>query len=99
MGAALFHTIWPHLRLPFILQRGGRLTFKHAIKSAEPVFSVMVSSFLLDTYPLAVWLSILPGVFECYHQSDLKNVNELNESIRLDHYNLVALLASGRRVD
>ncbi|KAI4371871.1 hypothetical protein MLD38_010170 [Melastoma candidum] len=69
MGAALFHTIWPHLRLPFILQRGGRLTFKHAIKSAEPVFSVMVSSFLLDTYPLAVWLSILPGVFECYHQS------------------------------
>lgn len=35
------------------------------IKSAEPVFSVIFSSFLGDTYPLAVWLSILPIVMGC----------------------------------
>ncbi|KAF8380825.1 hypothetical protein HHK36_028319 [Tetracentron sinense] len=34
-------------------------------KGEEPVFSVIFSSFLGDSYPLSVWLSILPIVLGC----------------------------------
>ncbi|XWS57950.1 hypothetical protein CRYUN_Cryun09bG0216900 [Craigia yunnanensis] len=41
------------------------VSFTHVIKSSEPVFSVVFSSFLGDTYPLKVWLSIVPIVLGC----------------------------------
>ncbi|XWS57952.1 hypothetical protein CRYUN_Cryun09bG0217100 [Craigia yunnanensis] len=41
------------------------VSFTHVIKSSEPVFSVPFSSFLGDTYPLKVWLSIVPIVLGC----------------------------------
>ncbi|KAK6918080.1 Sugar phosphate transporter domain [Dillenia turbinata] len=41
------------------------VSFTHVIESAEPVFSVVFSSFLGVTYPIKVWLSILPIVFGC----------------------------------
>ena len=41
------------------------VSFTHVIKSSEPVFSVIFSSFLGDTYSLKVWLSIIPIVMGC----------------------------------
>ncbi|KAL5767668.1 hypothetical protein ACOSP7_014264 [Xanthoceras sorbifolium] len=63
LGPALFHTIG-HISACVSFSKVA-VSFTHVIKSAEPVLSVVFSSFLGDTYPLKVWLSILPIVFGC----------------------------------
>ncbi|OWM86367.1 xylulose 5-phosphate/phosphate translocator, chloroplastic [Punica granatum] len=63
LGPALFHTVG-HISACVSFSKVA-VSFTHVIKSAEPVFSVLFSSVLGDTYPLAVWLSILPIVFGC----------------------------------
>lgn len=63
LGPALFHTIG-HISACVSFSKVA-VSFTHVIKSAEPVFSVVFSSFLGDTYPLSVWLSILPIVMGC----------------------------------
>ncbi|CAI9090246.1 OLC1v1024977C1 [Oldenlandia corymbosa var. corymbosa] len=63
LGPALFHTIG-HISACVSFSKVA-VSFTHVIKSAEPVFSVIFSSFLGDTYPLNVWLSIVPIVFGC----------------------------------
>lgn len=63
LGPALFHTIG-HISACVSFSKVA-VSFTHVIKSAEPVFSVIFSSFLGDTYPITVWLSILPIVFGC----------------------------------
>ncbi|OMO51116.1 Drug/metabolite transporter [Corchorus capsularis] len=63
LGPALFHTIG-HISACVSFSKVA-VSFTHVIKSSEPVFSVVFSSFLGDTYPLKVWLSILPIVMGC----------------------------------
>lgn len=63
LGPALFHTVG-HISACVSFSKVA-VSFTHVIKSAEPVFSVVFSSFLGDIYPLKVWLSILPIVFGC----------------------------------
>ncbi|CAA0842513.1 Xylulose 5-phosphate/phosphate translocator-chloroplastic [Striga hermonthica] len=63
LGPALFHTIG-HISACVSFSKVA-VSFTHVIKSAEPVFSVVFSAFLGDSYPLKVWLSILPIVFGC----------------------------------
>ncbi|KAK3188321.1 hypothetical protein Dsin_027882 [Dipteronia sinensis] len=51
------------------------VSFTHIIKSGEPAFSVLVSSFLLgETFPVPVYLSLLPIIGGCA----LAAVTELN---------------------
>ncbi|CAH2065682.1 unnamed protein product [Thlaspi arvense] len=51
------------------------VSFTHIIKSGEPAFSILVSSFFLgDTFPLPVYLSLLPIIGGCA----LAAVTELN---------------------
>ncbi|KAI4297003.1 hypothetical protein L6164_036915 [Bauhinia variegata] len=63
LGPALFHTIG-HISACVSFSKVA-VSFTHVIKSAEPVFSVIFSSFIGDRYPIQVWLSILPIVFGC----------------------------------
>lgn len=63
LGPALFHTIG-HISACVSFSKVA-VSFTHVIKSAEPAFSVLFSSFLGDSYPLKVWLSIIPIVFGC----------------------------------
>ncbi|XP_059651751.1 xylulose 5-phosphate/phosphate translocator, chloroplastic [Cornus florida] len=63
LGPALFHTIG-HISACVSFSKVA-VSFTHVIKSSEPVFSVVFSSFLGDTYPIKVWLSILPIVMGC----------------------------------
>lgn len=63
LGPALFHTIG-HISACVSFSKVA-VSFTHVIKSSEPVFSVVFSSFLGDSYPLTVWLSILPIVMGC----------------------------------
>ncbi|XWS64980.1 hypothetical protein CRYUN_Cryun05aG0051100 [Craigia yunnanensis] len=63
LGPALFHTIG-HISACVSFSKVA-VSFTHVIKSSEPVFSVIFSSFLRDTYPLKVWLSIVPIVLGC----------------------------------
>ncbi|XP_057948479.1 LOW QUALITY PROTEIN: xylulose 5-phosphate/phosphate translocator, chloroplastic [Malania oleifera] len=63
LGPALFHTIG-HISACVSFSKVA-VSFTHVIKSSEPVFSVVFSSFLGDSYPLRVWLSILPIVLGC----------------------------------
>ncbi|XP_028771873.1 xylulose 5-phosphate/phosphate translocator, chloroplastic [Neltuma alba] len=63
LGPALFHTIG-HISACVSFSKVA-VSFTHVIKSAEPVFSVVFSSFLGDKYPVQVWLSILPIVLGC----------------------------------
>ncbi|KAI3828573.1 hypothetical protein L1987_02677 [Smallanthus sonchifolius] len=63
LGPALFHTIG-HISACVSFSKVA-VSFTHVIKSAEPVFSVVFSSAFGDTYPLSVWLSILPIVMGC----------------------------------
>ncbi|CAI0554619.1 unnamed protein product [Linum tenue] len=63
LGPALFHTVG-HISACVSFSKVA-VSFTHVIKSAEPVFSVIFSSFLGEIYPLKVWLSILPIVFGC----------------------------------
>ncbi|XP_050220702.1 xylulose 5-phosphate/phosphate translocator, chloroplastic [Mercurialis annua] len=63
LGPALFHTIG-HISACVSFSKVA-VSFTHVIKSSEPVFSVIFSSLLGDTYPLNVWLSILPIVLGC----------------------------------
>lgn len=63
LGPALFHTIG-HISACVSFSKVA-VSFTHVIKSSEPVFSVVFSSLLGDTYPLSVWLSILPIVMGC----------------------------------
>ncbi|XWS64978.1 hypothetical protein CRYUN_Cryun05aG0050900 [Craigia yunnanensis] len=63
LGPALFHTIGPISACVSFSKVA--VSFSHVIKSSEPVFSVVFSSFLGDTYPLKVWLSIVPIVLGC----------------------------------
>ncbi|KAL6964859.1 hypothetical protein U1Q18_035912 [Sarracenia purpurea var. burkii] len=63
LGPALFHTIG-HISACVSFSKVA-VSFTHVIKSSEPVFSVIFSSFLGDSYPLKVWLSIIPIVMGC----------------------------------
>ncbi|CAB4269262.1 unnamed protein product [Prunus armeniaca] len=63
LGPALFHTIG-HISACVSFSKVA-VSFTHVIKSSEPVFSVVFSSFVGDSYPLQVWLSILPIVLGC----------------------------------
>ena len=63
LGPALFHTVG-HISACVSFSKVA-VSFTHVIKSSEPVFSVVFSSFLGDSYPLQVWLSILPIVLGC----------------------------------
>ncbi|KAL9228777.1 hypothetical protein vseg_004321 [Gypsophila vaccaria] len=63
LGPALFHTIG-HISACVSFSKVA-VSFTHVIKSAEPVFSVFFSTFLGESYPVSVWLSILPIVFGC----------------------------------
>ncbi|XP_042987673.1 xylulose 5-phosphate/phosphate translocator, chloroplastic [Carya illinoinensis] len=63
LGPALFHTIG-HISACVSFSKVA-VSFTHVIKSSEPVFSVVFSSFLGNTYPFQVWLSILPIVLGC----------------------------------
>ncbi|XP_015577740.1 xylulose 5-phosphate/phosphate translocator, chloroplastic [Ricinus communis] len=63
LGPALFHTIG-HISTCISLSKVA-VSFTHVIKSSEPAFSVVISSILGDSYPLKVWLSILPIVLGC----------------------------------
>ncbi|XP_010420492.1 PREDICTED: xylulose 5-phosphate/phosphate translocator, chloroplastic-like [Camelina sativa] len=63
LGPALFHTVG-HISACVSFSKVA-VSFTHVIKSAEPVFSVIFSSLLGDSYPIAVWLSILPIVMGC----------------------------------
>lgn len=63
LGPALFHTVG-HISACVSFSKVA-VSFTHVIKSSEPVFSVIFSSFLGDSYPLTVWLSILPIVMGC----------------------------------
>ncbi|KAK9757691.1 hypothetical protein RND81_01G179700 [Saponaria officinalis] len=63
LGPALFHTIG-HISACVSFSKVA-VSFTHVIKSAEPVFSVIFSTFLGESYPISVWLSILPIVFGC----------------------------------
>ncbi|GAB2274853.1 hypothetical protein Dimus_009625 [Dionaea muscipula] len=63
LGPALFHTIG-HISACVSFSKVA-VSFTHVIKSSEPVFSVIFSSFLGDTYPLTIWLSIIPIVLGC----------------------------------
>ncbi|XXG43927.1 hypothetical protein AAC387_Pa01g3848 [Persea americana] len=63
LGPALFHSIG-HISAGVSLSKVA-VSFTHVIKSSEPVFSVVFSSFLGYSYPITVWLSILPIVLGC----------------------------------
>ncbi|XP_047955569.1 xylulose 5-phosphate/phosphate translocator, chloroplastic [Salvia hispanica] len=63
LGPALFHTVG-HISACVSFSKVA-VSFTHVIKSAEPVFTVIFSSLIGDSYPLKVWLSILPIVFGC----------------------------------
>lgn len=64
LGPALFHTIG-HISACISFSKVA-VSFTHVIKSSEPVFSVIFSTLLGDnTYPLRVWLSIMPIVLGC----------------------------------
>lgn len=63
LGPALFHTIG-HISACVSFSKVA-VSFTHVIKSAEPVFTVLFSTVLGESYPLQVWLSILPIVFGC----------------------------------
>lgn len=60
---ALFHTIG-HISACVSFSKVA-VSFTHVIKSSEPVFSVIFSLFLGETYPLKLWLSIVPIVLGC----------------------------------
>lgn len=60
---AFFHTVG-HISACVSFSKVA-VSFTHIIKAAEPVFSVIFSSFLGQSYPFLVWLSILPIVFGC----------------------------------
>lgn len=63
LGPALFHTIG-HISACVSFSKVA-VSFTHVIKSSEPAFSVVFLSFLGDSYPLKVWLSIIPIVLGC----------------------------------
>jgi drug/metabolite transporter (DMT)-like permease len=51
------------------------VSFTHIIKSGEPAFSVLVSTFLLgEAFPMPVYLSLLPIIGGCA----LAAITELN---------------------
>lgn len=50
------------------------VSFTHIIKSGEPAFSVLVSRLLGETFPLPVYLSLLPIIGGC----GLAAITELN---------------------
>ncbi|GBG72173.1 hypothetical protein CBR_g11106 [Chara braunii] len=61
---ALFHTVG-HVAATVSMSKVA-VSFTHIIKSAEPVFSVMVSSlFLGEHFSVPVYLSLLPIVLGC----------------------------------
>lgn len=60
---AFFHTVG-HIAACFSFSKVA-VSFTHIIKSAEPVFSVAFSSVLGESYPLLVWLSLIPIMFGC----------------------------------
>ncbi|MEW5296931.1 MAG: hypothetical protein WDW36_000177 [Sanguina aurantia] len=73
MPVALFHTIG-HVSACVSFSQMA-VSFTHIIKSAEPVLSVALSGPLLgQTYPLYVWMSLLPIVAGC-SMSAMKEVS------------------------
>lgn len=62
------------------------VSFTHIIKSGEPAFSVLVSRFFLgETFPLPVYLSLLPIIGGCA----LSALTELNFNMTGTFYNLM----------
>ncbi|KAI4388349.1 hypothetical protein MLD38_000683 [Melastoma candidum] len=73
LPVALAHTIG-HVAATVSMSKVA-VSFTHIIKSAEPAFSVLVSKiFLGETFPAAVYLSLLPIIGGCA----LSAVTELN---------------------
>lgn len=61
---ALAHTIG-HVAATISMSKVA-VSFTHIIKSAEPAFSVLVSSFILrESFPMPVYLSLLPIIGGC----------------------------------
>lgn len=61
---ALFHSIG-HVSACVSFSKMA-VSFAHIVKSAEPIFSVALSGPILnETYPLVVWLSLIPIAFGC----------------------------------
>lgn len=64
LPVALFHTVG-HVSACVSFSQMA-VSFTHIIKAAEPVFSVALAGPLLgETYPVTVWLSLLPIVAGC----------------------------------
>ncbi len=64
LPVALFHTIG-HVSACVSFSQMA-VSFTHIVKAAEPVFSVALAGPLLgETYPITVWLSLLPIVAGC----------------------------------
>lgn len=64
LQVALAHTIG-HVAATVSMSKVA-VSFTHIIKSAEPAFSVLIQRFLLgETFPLPVYLSLLPIVGGC----------------------------------
>ncbi|KAL1818090.1 glucose-6-phosphate/phosphate translocator 2, chloroplastic isoform X2 [Daucus carota subsp. sativus] len=79
---ALAHTIG-HVAATVSMSKVA-VSFTHIIKSSEPAFSVLVSTFLLgESFPMPVYLSLLPIIGGCA----LAAVTELN-------FNLVGLMGA-----
>nr|GEV61779.1 serine/threonine-protein kinase CDL1-like [Tanacetum cinerariifolium] len=73
LPVALAHTIG-HVAATISMSKVA-VSFTHIIKSAEPAFSVLVSRlFLGETFPIGVYLSLLPIIGGCA----LSAVTELN---------------------
>lgn len=61
---ALFHTVGHVAACTSFGQMA--VSFAHIVKSAEPVFSVALAGPILkETYPIYVWLSLVPIVAGC----------------------------------
>jgi solute carrier family 35 protein E1 len=76
MQVALAHTIG-HVAATVSMSKVA-VSFTHIIKSAEPAFSVLISSFLLgENFPLPVYLSLIPIIGGCA----LTAATELNFNI------------------
>lgn len=79
---ALAHTIG-HVAATVSMSKVA-VSFTHIIKSSEPAFSVLVSTFLLgESFPMPVYLSLLPIIGGCA----LAAVTELN-------FNLVGFMGA-----
>ncbi|KAG6400558.1 hypothetical protein SASPL_137398 [Salvia splendens] len=92
LGPALFHTVG-HISACVSFSKVA-VSFTHVIKSAEPVFTVIFSSLIGDSYPLKVWLSILPIVFGCSLAAVTeKSLHRFKEVNGLNLYGWITILS------